>query len=148
MKKYIVLVVANILILASFFVWFKAQMPKIAVVNLQKIVSKADKVQELRVSYNQKQDELEKWLDNSQQEIRKEKNKEKKESLINQYQDIARQKENLIKGEYEKNLREIQQEISDAIDKTAAKNNCNLVLYKTSVSLGGLDITNEVLQNL
>ncbi|MBR1756870.1 MAG: hypothetical protein IJ738_04835, partial [Alphaproteobacteria bacterium] len=68
--------------------------------------------------------------------------------LIDQYQDIARQRENIIKHNYEAKLQEINDEISATIKKTAKNNECNVIILNSVIMEGGLNITDEVLKNL
>ena len=123
-------------------------MPKIAVVNIAKIVEKSEKVKQLREDNNKKLDELENWIEESRLKIQKEKDSAKKEQLIDQYQDIARQKEDIIKQAYYKKMQEINAEISDTIKKIAKNKKYNIILSNSVVMYGGSDITDEVCNNL
>ena len=95
-----------------------------------------------------KLDELEQWIEESRLKVQKEKDKTKKEQLIDQYQDIARQRENIIKQNYDAKLQEINDEISATIKKTAKNNECNVIILNSVIMEGGLNITDEVLKNL
>ena len=149
MKKYIVaLLTISVLNFAFMHYYLTANNSKIAVVNISKIVEKSEKVKELRDNNNKKLDELEKWIEESRVKIQKEKDKTKKEQLIDQYQDIARQKEDIIKQNYNAKLQEIDNEIAETIKNAAKKNKCDTILLSSAVMQGGLDITNEVINEL
>ena len=150
MIKYILSIIAIVAInIGTLFCYTKlVSIPKIAVVDISKIVEKSEKVKELRDDNNKKLDELEQWIEESRVKVQKEKDKTKKEQLIDQYQDIARQRENIIKHNYEAKLQEINDEISATIKKTAKNNECNVIILNNVIMEGGLDITDEVLKNL
>ena len=121
MIKYILSIIAIVALnIGTLFCYTRlVSIPKIAVVDISKIVEKSEKVKELRDDNNKKLDELEQWIEESRVKVQKEKDKAKKEQLIDQYQDIARQRENIIKHNYEAKLQEINDEISATIKKTA-----------------------------
>ncbi len=149
MKKYIVaLLLITALNFVGVYYYFTMNNTKIAVVNITRIVEKSEKVKELREDNNKKLNELENWIEESRKKIQKENDKKKKEQLVDQYQDIARQKEDIIKQNYNTKLQEIDNEITEVIKKIAKKNKCNMILLSSAIMHGGLDITPEVINEL
>ena len=62
--------------------------------------------------------------------------------------DLAKEKEKLIKQEYDKKIQEIDKEITALIDEVAAKAGCKVILDKNLVVKGGKDITTDVIKKL
>lgn len=76
--------------------WQEHKIPRIAVVDIDKVFAQSNKVFALKEVNNAKLDELSSWLDKAKLTIQNEKDKTKKQDLIAQYQDLARQKNPLF----------------------------------------------------
>ena len=129
-------------------VWQKHFIPKIAVVDINEVLSQSNKVFTLKEVNNAKLDELSSWLDKAKLTIQNEKDKTKKQDLIVQYQDLARQKESIIRHEYDEKMQTIEANISEIINNIADEQNCSIVLFKTGVFRGGINITPLVITHL
>ena len=122
--------------------------PSIAVVRLRDVLSQSNELTTLRKENDQKLHKLSLWLDEVSKEIDSEKNKQKREKLVRQYQDIAREKESLIKEGYARKLEEIDIKMTELITRIAHQKGCNIVLTNTSVIAGATDITEDVLKEI
>lgn len=120
----------------------------IAVVNVKQVVSQSQKLMLIRKENDKKLKELSKWLDSVEKDIGSEKDKKKREKLAGQYKKLAKEKEDLIKQDYNKKIQEIDVEITSLINEVAAKAKCEIILDKNLVVNGGKDITAEVIQQL
>lgn len=128
--------------------WQEHKIPRIAVVDIDKVFAQSNKVFALKEVNNAKLDELSSWLDKAKLTIQNEKDKTKKQDLIAQYQDLARQKESIIRHEYDEKMQTIEANISEIINSIADEQNCSIVLFKTGVFRGGINITPLVITHL
>ncbi len=123
-----------------------ADVDKIAVVDLQKVVSSSSQVKVLKDEQYKKATELEKWLQTVKKDIEKQSTPENKQKLIKKYDaELARKREMNTK-EYNKKLGEIDESVSRTITTFAKSKNYDLVLAKSNVLFGGIDITNEIMK--
>lgn len=123
-----------------------ADVDKIAVVDLQKVVSSSSQVKVLKDEQYKKATELEKWLQIAKKDIEKQSTAENKQKLIKKYDaELARKREMNTK-EYNKKLGEIDESVSRTIATFAKSKNYDLVLAKSNVLFGGIDITNEIMK--
>lgn len=123
-----------------------ADVDKIAVVDLQKVVSSSSQVKVLKDEQYKKATELEKWLQIAKKDIEKQSTQENKQKLIKKYDaELARKREMNTK-EYNKKLGEIDESVSRTIVTFAKSKNYDLVLAKSNVLFGGIDITNEIMK--
>lgn len=129
-------------------VWQKQHTPQIAVVNLIKVIESSNRVFALREINDAKLDELSTWLDKAKLTIQNEKDKYKKQDLVMQYQDLARQKEAIIRHEYEEKMQKITTDIDKIINDVADEQNCAFVLFKTGVFRGGVNLTPLVIERV
>ena len=120
----------------------------IAVVNVKQVVSQSQKLMLIRKENDKKLKELSKWLDGVEKDIGSEKDKKKREKLASQYKKLAKEKEDLIKQDYNKKIQEIDVEITSLINEVAAKAKCEIILDKNLVVSGGKDITAQVIKQL
>ena len=124
--------------------------PKVefAVVNLKQVLAQSPKVALMNRENDVKLAELSRWLDDVTKEIDSEKDKTKRTKLAQQYHSLAREKEALIKQDYNRKLQEIDQELTALINKVAKEKGCSMVFSATSVVTGGKDITDDVFASL
>ena len=117
---------------------------KIAVVDVQAVVSKSAQVQALKKEQQTKMQELEKWLKTAQADVQKQQTEAGKEKLLKKYNaDFAKKKEAIAK-DYQTRLQAIDKSISDTIATQARLKGYNMVISKGVVVFGGDDITADV----
>jgi len=121
---------------------------KIAVVDVQRIVSQSRPVAELRQDVQSQMGNLQQWIDASNAEISNEKSQEKKEALTKQRQEELAQKQQLIQNDYAEKLQKLDADLTATIEKTAKEEGFNITLVKGSVATGGTDITDKVIEKL
>ena len=117
---------------------------KIAVVDVQAVVSKSAQVQALKKEQQAKMQDLEKWLKTAQADVEKQKTQEGKEKLLKKYNaEFAKKKEVLAK-DYASRLQAVDKSITDTIATQARLKGYNMVISKGVVVFGGDDITADV----
>ncbi|MCD7879462.1 MAG: OmpH family outer membrane protein [Candidatus Gastranaerophilales bacterium] len=117
---------------------------KIAVVDVQKLVSSSSQVKALKDEQKQKSQEIAKFLENAKTNIDKESDDKKKKALEEKYNKEFQTKRESIAKNYETKLLAIDKNISSIIESNAKANGYNLVLVKGVVLAGGTDITDEI----
>jgi outer membrane protein len=117
---------------------------KIAVVDVQAVVSKSAQVQALKKEQQAKITDLEKWLKNAQADVEKQKTQEGKEKLLKKYNaEFAKKKETIAK-DYAARLQAVDKSITETISTQARLKGYNMVISKGVVVYGGDDITADV----
>ena len=117
---------------------------KIAVVDVNSVVSKSAQVQALKKEQESKVVELDKWLKTVSADIEKQKTQEGKEKLAKKYQAELSKKRDAIAKNYNKKLNEIDKSITKTIADEAKDKGYDVVLTKSSVLYGGEDITTKI----
>ena len=117
---------------------------KVAVVDVNAVVSKSAQVQALRKEQQVKLQELQKWLETVRADIQKQSTKEGKEKLVKKYDAEFGKKQEAIKKDYANKLQAIDKSISATIASEAKAKNYDLVLSKGMVLYGGDDITASI----
>lgn len=121
---------------------------KMAVVDVNAIVGKSAQVQVLKNDLAAKNQELTQWLQNAQNEVQSEKNKEKQETLLKQYNAEFVQKRDELSKDYNEKLQAVDKSINETIVNTAKEKGYKSVISKGAVLYGGDDITEEVIKNI
>ncbi len=117
---------------------------RIAVVDVQAIVSSSAQVQALKKEQQTKITDLEKWLKTAQADVEKQKTQEGKEKLLKKYNvEFAKKKEAIAK-DYAARLQAVDKSITDTISTQARLKGYNMVISKGVVVYGGDDITADV----
>ena len=117
---------------------------RIAVVDVQAVVSKSAQVQALKKEQQAKMQDLEKWLKTAQTDVEKQQTKEGKEKLLKKYNaEFAKKKETIAK-DYTARLQAVDKSITETISTTAKTKGYNMVISKGVVVYGGDDITADV----
>ena len=114
---------------------------KTAVVDVAAVVGKSPEIQALKKEAAIKKQELTQWLQNAQNDVKSEKDKEKKEALLQQYNAEFAQKRKAISIDYNAKLKIVDKNIIDTIIKTAKNKGYKTVIAKGAVLYGGADIT-------
>ena len=117
---------------------------RIAVIDVQAVVTKSAQVQALKKDQQTKMQELEKWLKTVRADVDKQQTKEGKEKLIKKYDAEFAKKREAIAKNYQTKLKEIDKSITDTIAATAKAKGYDMVITKGVVVYGGEDITADV----
>lgn len=117
---------------------------KIAVVDVNRVVSNSSQVMALKKEQNLKNEELQKWLNTARADVEKQKTQEGKEKLAKKYDSDFQKKQQAIQKDYTDKLQSIDKDISGVIAKTAKDKGYDVVLAKGVVLYGGEDITNTI----
>ena len=119
---------------------------KIAVVDIQKVVSGSKQVKALKDEQYKKAAELEKWLEVAQSDISKQSTDENKKKLIKKYDEELAKKREINSKAYNKKLNEIDANVSQTIVNYAKSKGYDMVFAKSNVLYGGVDITGEIIK--
>lgn len=117
---------------------------KIAVADVNKIVSQSSQVMALKKEQQLKMEELQKWLVNARKDVEKQSTKEGKEKLVKKYDGEFQKKQQAIQKNYTAKLQSIDKEISAVIAKEAKAKGYDIVIAKNVVLYGGDDITQSI----
>ena len=117
---------------------------KIAVVDLQQIVSNSAQVKQLKQEHNKKIADLDKIIINARGEISNEKDPAKVLLLEDKYMKEFNTKKDALERDYNNRLSSIEKNIKNEITKKAQKDGYDYVFAKSVVLYGGKDITNEL----
>lgn len=117
---------------------------KIAVVDLQQLVSSSSQVKQLKQEHSKKISELDKIIVNARGEISNEKDPAKVLLLEDKYMKEFNTKKEALEKDYNNRLSLIEKNIKNEITKKAQKDGYNYVFAKSVVLHGGKDITNEL----
>ena len=140
--KRMILAIAIVLGLASANTVFAEG--RIAVVDVQTIVSKSAQVQALKKEQQTKIQDLEKWLKTAQTDVEKQKTQEGKEKLLSKYNAEFAKKKEAIAKDYTARLQAVDKSITETISATAKSKGYDMVISKGVVVFGGDDITADV----
>ena len=140
--KRMILAIAIVLGLASANTVFAEG--RIAVVDVQTIVSKSAQVQALKKEQQTKIQALEKWLKTAQADVEKQKTQEGKEKLLSKYNAEFAKKKEAIAKDYTARLQAVDKSITETISATAKSKGYDMVISKGVVVFGGDDITADV----
>lgn len=121
---------------------------RIAIVDVNEVVTKSAEVKALKVEQEAKLKELEAWLNTVRADVAKQQTQVGKEKLIKKYDSEFAKKQEAIKNNYSKKLRAIDKNISSVIAKEAKALNYDIVLSKGAVLYGGDDITKEIIKKI
>ena len=117
---------------------------KVAVVDVQKVVTSSKQVANLKAEQAKKMEEMKNMIKKAQADIAKETDKAKKEALVKKYENDLSYVKNTNDKNYSKKLTEIDNSISKTIQTESKKAGYDLVLAKGVVLYGGTDITDSI----
>lgn len=116
----------------------------IAVVDVQSIVNSSAQVKALKEAQTKKVQELNLWLQNAQNEVNAEQDKERQQALLQKYNAEFALKRRDIALQYQQELQIVSNNISQTIAEEAVKKGYSMVVAKNLVIYGGLDITEDI----
>lgn len=122
--------------------------PKIAVVDLQKILTNSNQVKQLKADQDKKVAEIQNTLQKAQNEIANEKDPKKIAELEEKYRNQINNQKVALDEEYNKKLSQIDTEVRATVKEKAKNLNYNLVLPKNLVFYGGEDITDIIAKEI
>ena len=117
----------------------------IAVVDVNKVVGQSKRVQDLKNEQETKVRELNMWLAGVKVDVDSRKSDEEKQTLVAEYNKQFAQRQNEIRDNYTQKLKDIENEITELISKTAQEKGYDMVVSKYVVLFGGDDITEEIM---
>ena len=117
---------------------------KVAVGDVQKVVTSSKQVANLKAEQAKKMEEMKNMIKKAQADIAKETDKAKKEALVKKYENDLSYVKNTNDKNYSKKLTEIDKSISKTIQTESKKAGYDLVLAKGVVLYGGTDITDSI----
>ena len=144
MKKSL-LVLTAIFTISTGFVFAE---DKIAVVDLQQLVSNSNQVKQLKQEHSRKMAELDRIIVNARGEISNEKDPAKVLLLEDKYMKEFNTKKEALENNYNSRLEAIEKNIKAEITQKAQKDGYNYVFAKSVVLYGGKDITNELIKSI
>lgn len=119
---------------------------KIAVVDVSMLVNSSPQVAALKKEQEAKTKEIVAFVDKARKEVAAVQDANKKQALENKYNKELQAKKEAMDKNYALKLRSIEKTISSQITNKAKTGNYDLVLAKSVVLYGGVDIT-EVVKN-
>lgn len=117
---------------------------KVAVIDVQKLVSTSSQVKNLKTEQTAKNQDLMTFVKNARADVAKTQDRAKKKALENKYNIQLRAMKKAMDDNYKKKLTEIDSGITKAVGKAAQDQGYNIVLAKGAVLYGGDDITQEI----
>lgn len=123
-----------------------AEVQKIAVVDVQKVVDKSAQVQALKKEQELKQQEMAKFIKQCGEEIQKQTDNAKKKALSEKYGKELKTKQEANAKAYKAKLESIDKSINNAIVQQAKALGYDVILVKGVVLYGGDDITESILK--
>ena len=121
---------------------------KIAVVDIQALVSQTPSVLALRQERQNQIAGLQQWVNGANAEINQQTDQNAKASLFQKYQLEFNQRQQMLQTEYVQKVQSIDAELSKLIADVAKKENLDYVFAKGIVVFGGTDITSKVAEML
>ena len=147
MKKILSILAVSSMMLSS--VAFAAPEPqKIAVVDIQKVVSASAQVKALKASQEAKNKELAAFIKKAQEDVNKQTDVNKKKSLAESYEKQLKTKREANIKDYTTKLKAADANITAQIGKKAMELGYTMVVPKSTVIWGGDDITETVLKGI
>ena len=117
---------------------------KIAVVDVNQVVTKSAQVQALKKEQAKKMEDLQKWVKAVKSDVEKQKTQEGKIKLAQKYDNELIKKREAIAKDYQAKLQKIDKSITDTITNQAKASGYDVVLTKSVVLYGGDDITSTI----
>ena len=146
--KRVVAISVGVLIMLQVSAFAAPEAQKIAVIDLQKVVSASPQVKALRASRETKNKEIANLVKAAQTEISKQKDNNSKKVVAEKYEKQIKAKKEANNKEYTTKLQAADKSINEQIAKKATELGYTMVLPKASVVFGGDDITDQVIKGI
>ena len=124
----------------------QADVNKVAIVDVQKVVNKSSQVQALKREQENKRKELAQFIKKAGEDIKKQPNESSKKAVAQKYDKELKAKQEANTKAYKAKLETIDKNINATIIKQANDMGYDLVLTKGVVLYGGDDITEAILK--
>ncbi len=147
MKRILSILVISFTML-SLPVFAVPEAQKIAVVDIQKVVSASAQVKALKSSQENKNKELAAFIKKAQEDVNKQTDVNKKKSLAESYEKQLKTKREANIKDYTAKLKAADANITAQIGKKASELGYTMVVPKSTVVWGGDDITDVVLKGI
>ena len=121
---------------------------KIAVVDVQRLVSQTPSGMALRQERQNQLVGLQQWVNSANAEINQQTDQNTKAALFQKYQQELNQRQQALQSEYAQKVQSIDAELSKLISDEAKKSGYDYVFAKGIVVFGGTDITENVAKSL
>jgi len=143
-KKILSLSLVSLLMLGT--TAFAATDQKIAVVDINQVVSASPQVKALSKSQKAKAEEIAKFMKTAQTNIEKQTTEEGKKQLTQKYEKELIAKKEANQKEYNTKLKELDKSITAQITQQAKSMGYTMVIAKNAVVVTGDDITKDVIK--
>ncbi len=121
-------------------------MAKIAVVDVNTVLSKSVQFMALKKEQTAKAEELQKWIKKAKADVDKQTTPEAKNKLAKKYDEELLKKRKAIQDDYTAKLRAIDKKLSSTLAQEAKNKGYEVVLNKNIVLYGGYDITDDLVK--
>jgi outer membrane protein len=118
---------------------------KIGYVDTQAVVSRSEAFRNLQIEQQLKAAELEKWLAESDKELKKLTSPTQRKEKLAKLQAELAQKQLAMQAEFASKASPAEEEVMALINKVASKKCIKVVLAKAAIVSGGVDLTEDVL---
>lgn len=145
-KLFAVTLTACAVVLGCSAAFADANMGKVGIVDVPKVVSSSTQVKKLKDERTKKMEELSKWIENAKSDIDKQKTDADKEKLVKKYDAELAKKREANDKDYAQKLVNIDNNISQTITNYAKANGYSVIFAKTVVLYGGTDITDAIIK--
>ena len=121
---------------------------KVAVVDVQKVVSQSSQVKNLKTEQEKKKTELIQFMNKAKADVDAQTDVDKKKALAQKYEKELISKREAAAKDYAKKLAAIDASITGVIEKQAQELGYDVVFTKNSVLFGGDNITDTIIKNV
>jgi Skp family chaperone for outer membrane proteins len=118
---------------------------QIGVVDLDKVVNNYSKAQDVSADLKVKEAELQKFLADAQKQLKDATSPVEKKNLEDKLTQQFKSKSDEFKDAQIKQWKQIEDSIFSAIETVSKTNKLDVILVKSSVLLGGTDVTDQIL---
>ena len=147
-KNYMVIAGLAIIVVLVAMCFMCCNKGKVATINAQMVVARSAAIRDLQHEQQLQYEEFQKWLQDSDKEIKKQTTAAKKKELMAKLQAELQQRQIVMQQEYAAKTQKIEEEIIAVVEKVAHKKGFKVVMDKSSVIAGGVDITEDVISKI
>ena len=145
LKNTITLSLASLILLTT-SAFAAPEAPKIAVVDIQKVVASSAQVKALKSTQDARNKELTDFIKKAQADVNKQTDDKNKKALASKYEKQLVEKREAYAKDYATKLKATDASITEQIGKKATEMGYTMVLPKSAVVYGGDDITATILK--